>query len=317
MKKRKTLKTLIIVMLILVVAAVAWILHLGKAANTAREPEQAQNEQASQETAQEEEQKKEEEQSAMKKSTEEKLAASHVYSYRGTEGPEEHSFKAYDAAIDAGSQYIGVDVVISSDGVLYVSSELNAYTMTDYNGMYEYISSETVDGLKTAAGNKILRLSEVFEHYGKDINYVIEIKDNSDKCLLAFEKLVDDTGLSDVITAASMKADTLDILDKKYPDMPKLLVCWNQGDFDYALDQSYIDTISVRATVETGILTESNCKAAHDAGKKFGAWTINTEDEIKKAIDMGVDNYFTNDTPLALSVEKDYGLKVRKDSNEE
>ena len=190
MKKRKTLKTLIIVMLILVVAAVAWILHLGKAANTAREPEQAQNEQASQETAQEEEQKKEEEQSAMKKSTEEKLAASHVYSYRGTEGPEEHSFKAYDAAIDAGSQYIGVDVVISSDGVLYVSSELNAYTMTDYNGMYEYISSETVDGLKTAAGNKILRLSEVFEHYGKDINYVIEIKDNSDKCLLAFEKLV-------------------------------------------------------------------------------------------------------------------------------
>ena len=73
----------------------------------------------------------------------------------------------------------------------------------------------------------------------------------------------------------------------------------------------YVDIISVRADVETGIFTESNCKAAHDAGKKFGVWTIDTEDEIKKAIDMGVDNYFTNDTALALKIERDYGLKVR------
>ena len=200
MKKIKTLKTLIVIMLVLVIASLAWILHLGKTDNTAPEPETAQNEQ----TAQEEEQKKAEEEAALKQKTEDEQIASHVYSYRGSAGAEEHSFKAYDAAIEAGSQYIGVDVVISSDGVLYVSADLNAVTMTGYNGMYEYISSETVDGLKTEAGNKILRLSEVFDKYGKDIHYVIEIKDNSDKCLLAFEKLVDDYGLSDVITAASI-----------------------------------------------------------------------------------------------------------------
>ena len=309
---KKTLITLIIIMLLLVVAALAWILHMGKADKPAAKPETTQDEQA----AQEDEQKKAEEEAALKQKTEDEKIASHVYSHRGSAGPEEHSFKAYDAAIEAGSRYIEPDVVMSSDGVLYVSHDLNAVTMTGYNGMYEYISSETVDGLKTEAGNKILRLSEVFDRYGKDINYVIELKDNSDKCLLAFEKLVDDTGLSDVITVQSMKAETLEILDKKYPDMPKLFVCWNQGDFDYVLDKPYVDIISVRADVETGILTESNCKAAHEAGKKFSAWTLDTEDAIKKAIDMGVDTYFTNDTPLALEIEREYGLEKRNESGE-
>lgn len=305
-KKRQTLLLLILIMLVLVAACTVWLLHRGRAEKPVSEepvPEAAEDQISEEEAAAAE--------SAAKQEAEDAAIASHVYSHRGSAGPEEHTFKAYDAAIEAGSQYIEQDVVMSSDGVLYVSHDLNAVTMTGYNGMYEYISSETVDELRTEAGNKILRLSEVFDKYGKDINYVIELKDNSDKCLLAFEKLVDDYGLADKIIVQSMKASTLEILDKKYPDMPKLFVCWNQGDFNYVVDEPYVDIISVRADVETGIFTESNCKAAHDAGKKFGVWTIDTEDEIKKAIDMGVDNYFTNDTALALKIERDYGLKVR------
>lgn len=306
MRTRKTLTILIIVMLLMVMAAVAWIFHLEGSDRTAQKEDTAQAEQTV-----DDEQKKAEEEAAMKKKVEDDLITSHVYSHRGSEGPEEHSFKAYDAAIEAGSRYIEQDVVMSSDGVLYVSHDLNAVTMTGYNGMFEYISSETVDGLRTEAGNKILRLSEVFEHYGTDINYVVELKDNSDKCILEFENLVEEYGVSDVVTVQSMKASTLEVIEIKYPDMPKLFVCWNQGDFDYVLDQPYVDIISVRGTAETGIFTESNCKAAHDAGKKFSVWTLDTEDEIKKAIDMGVDTYFTNDTPLALSLEREYGLKVR------
>lgn len=309
MKKKKTLTILIIILLLMVLAALAWIFHLGSSDRSAAKQETAQSEQTVEEA-----QKRAEEEAAAKEKAVVSAAASHVYSHRGSEGPEEHTFKAYDAAIEAGSRYIEQDVVISADKVLYVSHDENALAMTGYNGMYEYMTSETIDSLETEAGNKILRLSEVFDRYGKDINYVIELKSNSDACIMAFENLVDEYGLSNVITVQSMHADTLEIIENKYPDMPKLYVCWNQGDFDYVLDLPYVDIVSVRATVETGILTESNCKAAHDAGKKFSAWTLNTEDEIKRAIDMGVDTYFTNDTPLALSIEKDYGLKVRKES---
>lgn len=308
-RKKTTLIVAIVIMLALVVAALMWILNRGEAIRTAEE--EAIAEEQTEEQAAEEEQKRAEEEAAAKEKAEEDAIAAHVFSHRGSAGPEEHSFKAYDAAIEAGSRYIEQDVVISSDKVLYVSHDDNALAMTGYNGNYEYMSSETIDGLTTEAGNKILRLSEVFDKYGKDINYVIELKANSDACIMAFEQMVEDYGLSDNIIVQSMHAETLEIIENKYPDMPKLFVCWNQGAFDSVLDLPYVDMISVRGETETGIFTESNCKAAHDAGKKFGAWTLNTEDEIKKAIDMGADNYFTDDTALALSIEKDYGVNVR------
>ena len=61
-------------------------------------------------------------------------------------------------------------------------------------------------------------------------------------------------------------------------------------------------------------MKEERCRAAHEHGKTFSAWTLDTEDEIRRAIDMGVDSYFTNDTPLALSIEKEYGVKVREEN---
>lgn len=302
MKRKRTKKTLIIaivVMLALVAASAGWIIHRGNELNIARAEEEAAR-------AEEEAKRIAEEEAAAKKAAEDAAIASHVYSHRGSAGPEEHSFKAYDAAIEAGSQYIEPDVVITSDGVLYVSHDLNAVTMTGYNGMYEYLSSETVDGLTTEAGNKVLRLSEVFDKYGRDIHYVIELKPHSDACVEAFEKLVDESGLSDVITVQSMYPDVLETLEEKYPDMPKLYVCWSQGDFEYVVDKPYVDIISVKAAA--GLMTQENCDATHENGKMFSAWTLDSEETIKKAIDMGVDTYFTNDTPLALKLEREYGL---------
>jgi len=307
-KKKKNNRTLLLIiimlMLLVVCLAAVWIIHRGRVNNEVRRQE------AAEQAAEEEAQTKAEEEAAAKQQTEDSAVASHVYSNRGKAGEEEHSFKAYDAAIEAGSQYIGVDVVMSSDGVLYVSSELNAVVMTDYNGMYEYISSETVDTLKTAAGNKILRLSEVFDKYGDSVNYVIELKPESEACADAFIKMVDEYGLSEKITAGSMYSAILDRIDSKYPDMPKIYICWNQADFDYVVDKPFIDIVSVKE--EAGLMTESNCKAAHDNDKLFSAWTLDSEDTIKRAIDMGVDTYFTNDTPLALSIEREYGLNEGK-----
>lgn len=232
--------------------------------------------------------------------------ASHVYSHRGSDGDEEHSFKAYDAAIEAGSRNIEQDVVMSADGILYVSHDLNAWLMTGYNGLYERMSSETIDNLRTRAGNKVLRLSEVFDRYGRNINYVIELKPDSNACVEAFVKMVDEYELGDMITVQSMYLWRLEELEDRYPDMPKLFICRSQADFYRALDTPYVDIISVNADI--GLMTLSNCAEAHDHNKLFSAWILNSEEAIKNAIDIGVDTYFTGDTPLALSLEREYGL---------
>lgn len=301
MKKTKTsLLIAIAVMLLLIIVSAGWIIHRGNELHVARAKEDAARAQA-------EAQQKADEEAAAKKEAEEAAIASHVYSHRGSAGPEEHSFKAYDAALEAGAQNVDLDIVISADGVLYVSHDLNAVTMTGYNGMYEYLSSETVDGLTTKAGNKVLRMSDVFDKYGKDVIYTIELKPNSDACIEAFEKMVDEYGFEDVIIVQSLYPEVLETLEEKYPDMQKLYVAWSQGDFDYVVDKPYADIISVKAAA--GLMTEANCEAAHENGKLFSAWTLDSEETIKKAIDMGVDTYFTNDTPLALRLEREYGLE--------
>ena len=236
----------------------------------------------------------------------EEMIASHVYSHRGSDGAEEHSFKAYDSAIEAGSRYIEQDVVLSADGILYVSHDFNAWLMTGYNGLYEQMSSEAIDKLRTRAGNKVLRLSEVFDRYGRNINYVVELKSDSDACVEAFAKLVDEYGLGDLITVQSMYPWRLEELEDRYPDMPKLFICRSQAEFGRALDSPYIDIISVKA--DAGLMTLSNCEEAHGHNKLFSAWILNSEEAIKTAIDFGVDTYFTGDTPLALSIEREYGI---------
>lgn len=40
--------------------------------------------------------------------------------------------------------------------------------------------------------------------------------------------------------------------------------------------------------------------------KLLNIWTINSTSEIKKAINLGIDNYFTNFTAKALALENKY-----------
>ena len=236
--------------------------------------------------------------------------AEHIYSHRGSEGIEEHSFKAYDEAIEAGSKYIEQDVVLSSDGVLFVSHDVNASFMTDTNANYSDMTASEIESLRTRAGGKVLRLSEVFDKYGKDIKYLVELKTYNSAIIEAFENIIEKYGFEDIVIVQSEYVDSLRVIEEKYPNMQKLLVCKDQETIDVYKDMDYIDIMSVK--YDAGLMTEENCKAVHEKGKIFSVWTISDESSIKKAIDMGVDTYFTNDTALAMSIEKDYGLKVRK-----
>ena len=295
-KRNKALIIAILLMMVLTALILAWIYKRGHALNTARVMEAG--------TEQVQESLTGIEETAAAEI--EEMIASHVYSHRGSDGAEEHSFKEYDAAIEAGSRNIEQDVVISADGVLYVSHDFNAWMMTGFNGLYEHMSSETIDTLRTGAGNKVLRLSEVFDRYGRSINYVIELKPDSDACVEAFERLVDEYRLADLITVQSMYPGRLEELNIRYPDMPKLFICRSNAEFYRALDSSYIDIISVKA--DAGLMTTDNCAEAHRHNKLFSAWVLNSEEAIKRAIDIGVDTYFTGDTPLALSLEREYGI---------
>lgn len=229
--------------------------------------------------------------------------ASHIIAHRGTSGESlEHSFESYDKAISQGITNIEQDIVISADGTLYVSHDLNAARMTGDGRAFSAMSDSEIDSITTKAGYKTLKLSEVFDRYGRDIRYIIELKSSDQATIDSFTALVNSYGMADNIVAQCFHLDALQKLEEIYPDMPKLYLCETGGEFEQGYNQPYVDIVSVKYNM----MSEDIAARTHDAGKQLSAWTIDTEDSIKKAISIGVDIYFTDSIERALALEKEY-----------
>ena len=232
--------------------------------------------------------------------SEDYLVSIHVYSHRGKEGPIEHSFEAYDAAISEGSRYIEQDIVISKNGTVYVAHDPSAYRMTGVQKLYADMTDEKIGSLRTYEGKEILKLSDVFDRYGRSVNYVIELKSSDQSLTNAFADLINNYDYDDIVIAQCGYLEPLESLKQKYPEMPMLYVCRTKKQIEEGLDRSYIDIIGARKD----LMTQENCSRAHQAGKRFAVWTVNSKKEIEKAISIDADAYFTDNTARAIEMEK-------------
>ena len=316
-KKKKNKLTLIIVLLVLCLAAMVYILMLVKGGTA----EHAQGNQAAEaaeesgaegkgdETAANEENDSDdtddaagtEENEAAADDAAAEMAASHVYSLRGSEEAAEMSWDAYDSAVEAGSKYLSMGFVVSGSGTAYIANDDYAYDMTGIKGYFSGMKDSQIDALTTRSGGKMIKLHEVFDKYGRDVNYVIELKYTTDRNLRAFINLVREYGLEDNVIVSCSAYYGLEKMENHFPEMTKLCLCEDQTVFNGALGRSYIDI----ASVNKSIMTEANCKAAHDSGKQFNARILDSEEEIKSAIAIGADSYYTDETELALKLEKE------------
>ena len=298
MRGKKTIIIAIIVFLVLGLGAFAGLLYTKNAENRAAEiAEQKAVEQAEKEAAEAAERER---QAAEKKAYE---LADHVYSHRGASADEiEHTFAAYDEAIAQGSHNIEQDLVLSADGTLYVSHDLTSNRIAGGGGSFSGMSDSQIDALTTSDGQKILKMSDVFDKYGKTVTYIIELKSSDSRTVEAFRDIVDEYGMKDQIVVQCLELQALKTLEEYYPDMPKLYLVKDQGSFEYGLTKEYVDILGV----QSGLMSASNCELAHDSGKEFNVWTLDTDDEIIAAINMGADSYFTNHTDRAIELEKEY-----------
>ena len=291
-KKRKLL-TIIVLLLLCVISAIYILLQLGRS-GSGRAEQPAGETPAAEETAETPEENAEAEAN--------EKAASHVYAHRGSAGDDELTIIAYDRAVKAGAKYIEADMVVSGDGTIYLARDDHALDMTGVDGFFSGMTDGQIDALYTKSGNKVIRLKDLFDRYGDSVTYLIDVKYTGSRNIEAFAKIVKKYGFQDNVIATSSYFDALRALDEKFPEMTKLYVCADQATFDVGLGNDYVDIISV----PKDIMTADNLKDAHKHDKKFSAWTLNTEEEIRKAIDLGVDTYFTDDTELAIRLEKEY-----------
>lgn len=226
----------------------------------------------------------------------------HVISHRGASGEEiEHTFKAYDLALEYGSKYIEQDLVTSKDGTLYVSHDENAERLTGVDKNYKDMTNEEIDKLQTDDEQHILKLEDVFKEYGDRTNYLVELKENETQTSL-FEELVNKYDLENNVIVQAKNPKALEELNKTFSGMPKLILVNTDEELEDALKQDYVDIIGANSD----LMNKNNVEKTHDNDKEFNVWTLNSTDEIKEAIDLNVDSYFTNFTAKALTIEDNY-----------
>ena len=278
----------IAVMLLLCIAAALYIVKISKAKAAAPEP--------AEEVVIEPEQPAEEAPPA--EDVKAKLA--HIYTNSGSSSEERYTMAAFDSAVEGGSVCLSMPVVAAKDGTLYVAYDDYLRDMTGLDGYLSGMSDGQIAEVKTKGGNDIVKLSDAFEKYGTDVNYVIEIRYANERNIMPFVETVKKAGVADVTSVSSYYFGALDIVENEFPDMPKIFLSENEVDLAEAQKSETVDLISVNRD----LMTAENLAAVHESGKKFGAWTLNSEEDIKSAVSMGLDSYFTDEGAFAVSIEK-------------
>ena len=238
--------------------------------------------------------------------------ADHVVSHRGASGDvQEHTFDAYDLAIEYGSHHLELDVVVSRNGTVYVSHDTSALRLYGVDREFHQLTDRQIDALESSQGYPVLRLESVFERYGDSVTYFIELKrpvETADALIRLLRKY----DLQENIYFQCARTDTIKKLKRAFPGLRFIMSVHTDREMREALSSPNIDIVIVNAR----LMSMRYCFDAHEYGKKIAVWTLNTRDDIVHAILIGVDYIYTNHTDLALKLEAEYRGLIRTERAE-
>jgi glycerophosphoryl diester phosphodiesterase len=230
----------------------------------------------------------------------------------------EHTFAAYDLALEQGADYIEIDLQMTADGVLVALHDKTLNRTADApEGVPErycrgLVSKKTLEQIKMCdagswfspeyAGEQIPTLEEIFQRYGTDVNYYIETK-NPDAApgmeeellrLLGEYGLIEPAAENWQVLIQSFSAESLMKIHELEPSLPLIQLYWAgtsksiQRDLDAA--SSYAVGIGPYKRDVDAALVE----AAHERCLAVHPYTVNTVEEMEALIALGVDGMFTN-----------------------
>ena len=225
----------------------------------------------------------------------------------------ENTMAAFEGAVELGADWIELDVQQSRDGEIFVMHDTNfsrtcGVDKNSWETDWEEISQMDAGSWFSDefAGEKVPLLSEVLTFAKKSgIKLNIELKPTGYET--DFEKqvvgLIVDAGMQEQCVITSLKYDVIE--NTKAADSSVRTA--------YVLSMAYGDinelTASDYFSIEATSATEAMVNRVHGAGKQLFVWTVDSQDNMKKMIELGVDNIITNDITLAKETiyESRYG----------
>jgi glycerophosphoryl diester phosphodiesterase len=248
--------------------------------------------------------------------------------HRGASGyAPEHTFPAYDLALEMGADYIEQDLQMTSDKVLVVLHDerldrtARPTDESDADDCTGLVSEHTLAEIKTCdvgtwfnetypqyadpdyVGLRIPTLEEVFQRYGTSVNYYIETKNpeaapGMEKELL---RLMDEYGLTEPaeenwqVLIQSFSPASLQKIHAINPDLP-LIQLFSSRETSQTI-QAQLDltsTYAVGVGPSKDDVDRALVKAAHARCLDIHPYTVNETQEMRRLIALGVDGMFTN-----------------------
>ncbi len=230
----------------------------------------------------------------------------------------EHTFAAYDLALEMGADYIEQDLQLTADGVLIVLHD-NTLDRTARGPLADCtgpVITKTLDQIKRCdagswfnetyperakpeyAGLEIPTLEEVFQRYGKSVRYYIETK-MPEQAPMMEEKLlalIDEYGLHKgavrrwQVLIQSFSPESLIKIHTLDPELP--LIQLGIPGTDEALRAAAEYAVGVGPSF--GGVDKSFVEAAHELCLEVHPYTVNSLRDMRTMIDAGVDGMFTN-----------------------
>ena len=244
----------------------------------------------------------------------------------------EHTFAAYDLALEQGADYIEIDLQMTADGVLVAlhDNTLNRTADAPEGVPEQYcrglVSKKTLKQIKMCdagswfspeyAGEQIPTLEEIFQRYGPSVNYYIETK-NPDAAPGMEEELVRLLGEYGLIEPAaenwqvliqSFSAESLMKIHELEPSLPLIQLFWAGTSKSIQRDLDAVSEYAVGIGPYKQDVDAALVEAAHEHCLAVHPYTVNTVEEMEALIALDVDGMFTNNPDLLDAVLGDAAL---------
>lgn len=238
----------------------------------------------------------------------------YTIAHRGASGyAPENTIPAFEQALDMKSDYIELDIQLTKDLVPVVIHDGTVNRTTNGKG---YVKDYTLEQLMTLdagswfnekypmfareiyAGLRIPTLDQVFERFGKEVAYMIEIKDpnlNSNIESVLNEHILK-YDLTDYVSIHSFSEASLRRFHAINASIPLYQIVWY--DFSvYKISESYINRLKTYAVGISPNFQKINAgyvAQVKNSGLKIFPYTVNYQVNMDKAVLWGVDGVHTN-----------------------
>lgn len=234
------------------------------------------------------------------------LSSVQICAHRGSSvRAPENTLEAVKLAIDEMADYVEIDVQLTKDGEVVLMHDSSLERTTGEKKNVWDLTFEEIQMLDAGSwhseeyiGTTIPTLEEVLKICKGEIIVNIEIK--GDKHNEGIEEkvveLIEKYDLENQCVVTSMSYSSL----KKVKETNEKIKTGYITAMLYGniYDRKYVDFLSLKSV----FVTETTVQNAHSKGKEVYVWTVNSELELERMKNLGVDNIITDDPILARKV---------------